>query len=238
MTKKTKFNIKEQIEINRKVINNLLRERAKRVSDLRWIKSAFMRESVILHQCPANQIREDFNAESITNICDTWIEISKKTNIATFTLYDVIDLHQKIALNAGVVPGELRTSAAYSEQLQINLPELSSAELMRQQIDNAVYKLNNGNAETLQRAFDIHYELIAMQAFTDFNKRTARLLMNWFLVNKGYRPIIFNEQSDHTDYMLALRKCAHGDSKHYYNYMYTKMLHSQQEFIKNLTKQK
>ena len=106
---------------------------------------------------------------------------------------------------------------------------------MRQQLDNALYTLNSGKKTVLQRAFDIHYEIIAMQAFTDFNKRTARMLMNWFLINKGYRPIIFNAQSDHTNYMLALRQCAHGDKKSYYNYMYKCMSRSQDMFIDKLS---
>lgn len=238
MTKKQNFNIKLEIETNREIINSLLVLRAKHVDDLYWVKTALMHESIILHQCPSDQIRSEINTESITNICDTWTEICKKTNITNFTLSDVIDLHRSLATNAGVIPGDLRTSAAYSEQLQIQLPELANQEVMRQKINNAIYRLNSGKQTILLRAFDIHYELIEMQAFTDFNKRTARMLMNWFLITKGYRPIIFNEQSDHDNYMLALRKCAHGDKKFYYNYMYNKMLHSQQSFIKMLQPQK
>lgn len=235
MTKKQTFDIKKEIEYKREQINSLLHKRAKHVNDLYWVKNALMRESIILHQCPSDKIRQEISPESITNICDTWTDICRQTSVINFNLSDVINLHRSLSTEAGITPGALRTFAAYSEQLQINLPELPNEELMRQQLDNALYTLNSGKKTVLQRAFDIHYEIIAMQAFTDFNKRTARMLMNWFLINKGYRPIIFNAQSDHTNYMLALRQCAHGDKKSYYNYMYKCMSRSQDMFIDKLS---
>ena len=98
--------------------------------------------------------------------------------------------------------------------------------------------MNNPTKDILHRAFDAHYELIALQPFDDYNKRTARLVMNWLLVQNGYRPIVFNRPNDKQRYKTAIAQYASGDKKSYYAYMSQCMVRTQQDIIKLLTKSK
>lgn len=236
MTKKQTFDIKKEIEHKRQIIDALLVKRAKHLDDLHWTKSRLLDESLCLHQCPDSDVRASITSECITSIQDAWNDVLHKTNITEFTLHDVIDLHRSLSVNTNIIPGQVRTFAAYSEQLELQYPELPCADVMYQNIDNVLFKLNAGKQPILQRAFNVHYELIALQAFTDHNKRTARMLMNWFLMSKGYRPIFFTAHSDTRDYMDALRMYRYGDPKSYYKYMYTCMSRTQDMFINELNK--
>jgi Fic family protein len=150
-----------------------------------------------------------------------------------------MDIHRSLANNTDdVIPGDIRFCSAYSEQLAIQIPAVANMDVMCQKISNVLYKMNTGKAPILQRAFDVHYEIIILQPFNDFNKRTARMIMNWFLITKGYRPIVFNYAPDNQEYMAALRDAANGNKKSYYGYMYKCMLRTQQDIIKLLTKSK
>lgn len=230
---KHKYNIKKDIEQKRATITELLHTQAKHLDDVAWIKSAFIKETLVLNQCQDQEIRHDTSSESIHNIGVTWDMIVSRTNITNFSLSDVFDVHYSLTQNTDVVPCALRTSIVYS--LQQVVPADPSPEVTRQKIDDILFRLNSGKQSILQRAFDVHYELIALQPFRDFNKRTARMIMNWFLINRGYRPIAFNAATDNQDYTAALRMAASGDKKTYYNYMYKCMSRTQNMFIDKLS---
>lgn len=229
---KTQYNIKKDIEEKRIVITNLLHRQAKHLDDVAWIKSTFIKETLVLNQCNDKDLRFFTSSESIHNIGQTWDMIASRTNITNFSLSDVFDIHYSLAQNTEVVPGLLRTRCVYN--LQQIVPPVSNPEVMRQKIDDILYRLNSGKKSILQRAFDVHYELIVLQPFQDFNKRTARMVMNWFLINRGYRPIAFNAPSDNQNYMAALRMAVNNDKKSYYNYMYRCMSRTQDLFIDKL----
>lgn len=232
MTKKEEYNIKKYIENQREQISTLLNERAKHFHDIGWFKSAFIKETLVLNQCADHSIRQETSSESILNINATWDIIMSKTNIANLTIYDVMDIHRHLAQDTEIRPCEIRTKMV--QNLQTIFPAPASPEIVRQKIDDILYRLNHGNAPILQRAFDVHYELIILQPFTDFNKRTARMLMNWFLVKRGYCPVAFNQASDNRNYMNALRARLNGDKKAYYGYMYKCLARTQGETITRL----
>lgn len=232
MTKKETYDIKKDIERKRELITDILHKRAKHLDDVAWVKSTFIKETLILQQCADDAIRHETSSESIHNIGCAWDMIVSRTNIATFSLSNVMDIHYKLAQDTDVVPGSFRTTCVYN--LQRIIPADPSPEVTRQKIDDIIYRLNSGKKSILQRAFDAHYELIVLQPFKDFNKRTARMLMNWFLINRGYRPIAFNHASDNQEYTSALRAALNGDKRTYYNYMYKCMSRTQNLFIEKL----
>ena len=105
-------------------------------------------------------------------------------------------------------------------------------------LNDIVFKSQDPKIPILNRAFELHYDLIALQPFDDFNKRTSRLVMNWFLIQNGYRPIVFNKPADKNKYIQSIIARASGDIKTYNNYMYSCMLRTQNEIIKLLKKSK
>ena len=236
MTKKEAFNIKQAIETKRETITKLLHANAKHLDDISWIKSAFIKETLILNQCPDHAVRHETCSESIHNINVTWDIIVSRTNITKFSILDVIDIHCNLAHNTDVIPGKIRTASVYN--LQTLIPATPSQEVTRQRIDDILYRLNSGKQSILQRAFDAHYDLIMLQPFTDFNKRIARMLMNWFLINHGYRPIAFNKRGDKNAYIQALQARASGDKRAYTDYMSKCQLRTQCDIIKHLKNSK
>lgn len=232
MTKKETYNIKKDIERKRDLITGILRKYAKHLDDIAWVKSAFIKETLVLNQCADNEIRHETSSESIHNIGIAWDMIVSRTNIANFTISNVMDIHYKLAQDTDITPGAFRTKTVCN--LQQLIPADPSPEVTRQKLDDIIYRLNSGKKSILQRAFDAHYEIIALQPFTDFNKRTARMFMNWFLINRGYRPIAFNCANDNKDYMSALHSAVRGDMKSYYAYMYKCMSRTQNMFIEKL----
>lgn len=105
-------------------------------------------------------------------------------------------------------------------------------------MNQIIFNMNNSSDCTITRAFNIHYDLIALQPFDDFNKRTARLIMNWILIQGGYRPILFNKPSDKQKYKQAIAARANGDIKTYTAYMSACMIRTQRTIIKVLSQSK
>lgn len=108
----------------------------------------------------------------------------------------------------------------------------------RVHIDDIIYQFNADRSSILDKVFDLHYHLIELQAFEDFNKRTARGVMNLALVQHGYSPIVFNAKSDHDGYMNAYlaRNEEHRDE--YNEYMLNCMLRTQKQIMTVLRQSK
>jgi Fic family protein len=64
----------------------------------------------------------------------------------------------------------------------------------------------------------IHYRLVEIHPFTDGNGRTARLLMNLFLMSRGY-PVTMVLKVDRKKYYDRLRKADQGDMKPFFDFM-------------------
>jgi Fic family protein len=61
-------------------------------------------------------------------------------------------------------------------------------------------------------AAEAHYRLVTIHPFIDGNGRTARLLMNFVLLQKGYPPVLIRKR-DRVPYLNSLEKAQLGGSK-------------------------
>ena len=105
---------------------------------------------------------------------------------------------------------------------------------MHAKLNEILFKMNKDNISPITKAFTIHYDLIALQPFDDFNKRTSRLIMNWVLIQNGYRPVVFNQRTDKQKYIDAFTSYANGDCKAYMSYMAGCLARTQREIIRVL----
>ena len=79
--------------------------------------------------------------------------------------------------------------------------------------------VNTQNQRTIDTALHIHYMLLTTQPFSDGNKRTARLMMNLYLMERGYPPI-FVERERKPEYLASMEeKFVKSDDNRYYSFM-------------------
>lgn len=223
---------KKIIEINKKEISKLLTGNAfKRLNSFNWIRHELTTEAETLFQLPEHLQKKlylDYN--NIKNLGDAWDYILDNQNMPIDSL-QIKNIHSILCKNTNIQGGAYRLSEVYSEQLGINAPPYVT---VIYHMDDIQYNISSKKNSILTTAFNTHYDLIALQPFNDFNKRTARMVMNWLLIQNGYRPILFNKKSDKKNYMATLRARAENDCKEYSNYMYNCMLRTQKSIIKIL----
>ena len=80
-------------------------------------------------------------------------------------------------------------------------------EKVPERMEDFVKRINSnpGNINTVEMAAYIHYGIVGIHPFTDGNGRTARLLMNLFLMKHGY-PVTMVLKVDRKRYYDCLRK--------------------------------
>lgn len=221
---------KERIEANRETIDVLMRKSAKNVASINMLRHEITSvEPMILAKPQLKEIAKNqqvffmdwTNLKNIGTAYD-YILKHKKTIIDR---YQIGEIQKLLAKNTDIRPG-------YRISMTRVLGEFApSIEQIYYKMEQIEYHLHDENYPVLTRAFDTHFDIIMTQPYNDYNKRTARLIMNWFLIQNGYRPIIFNKKTDATAYTNALHARIDGDRRAYTNYMERSMLHTQQQII-------
>ncbi len=239
MTKTPKFS--KQIEENRETISKLLSgaDTVKRLNNFNWLRHEISyTEPRILFYVPSKEQQPYLDYNSMKNIGDAYDYIlqNPKKNI---DIYEICKIHSTICTGTHIQGGLFRTSPKIIE-IQVNGHRLHAPDETQilSKMTEIIFKLNDRNVCVLKRAFRIHYDLIMLQPFDDFNKRTARLIMNWVLIQNGYRPIVFNQPTDKQKYKEAITACANGRPKEYIYYMSYCMARTQKQIISLLNNSK
>ncbi len=181
---------------------------------------------------PNNTGITDFT--NIRNMANAWDYVLQRLKTKhPITMADVCHINSIIAQNnnCGISGGTFRYCMAYN----LGAPAPDPTKVI-DLLNTAIYKMNTDKNNILTKAFDIHYNIIAIQPFCDFNKRTGRIVMNWYLLQNNYTPILFNKKHDTQQYVDMLRARLQGDNKAYTTYMCDSMLKTQHDIIKALNK--
>lgn len=241
MTKYPKLRTK--IESNRAIITEKLSGTAsvKRLNNVNWLRHEISyTEPRTLFYIPLKEQHYYLDFNCMNNLGNAYdfilnnIDSQKRIEVS-----DICKLHSFLCENTYIDGGNFRTTSKVLE-ITVNGERMHAPDSydIPYLLNIIAYNMNNPTKDILHRAFDAHYELIALQPFDDYNKRTARLVMNWLLVQNGYRPIVFNRPNDKQRYKTAIAQYASGDKKSYYAYMSQCMVRTQQDIIKLLTKSK
>lgn len=239
MTKSPKQ--KTVIEQNRSLITEMLSGAGthKRLNNMNWIRHEMSyTEPRTLFFVPNKQQTPYLDYNYIKNLGNAYDYIVENTQ-TPINAIEIVKLHNMLCINTNIMGGKFRTTPKVLE-ITVNGQRYHApdAQEIPSELNNIVFKMLNSKEHTLTRAFNIHYDLIMLQPFDDFNKRTARLVMNWILIQGGYRPIIFNNPTDKQKYKDAIAQCANGNIKAYTTYMYSCMARTQKSIIKLLSKSK
>lgn len=94
--------------------------------------------------------------------------------------------------------------------------------------------LASDDKSPIKKALDVHYNVIFIQPFIDANKRTSRLLANYYLIKGGYPPILIpaKKQSEYLDAMLTLKKT--GNPEQYEMFMLSHLKRTMEKSIERL----
>lgn len=231
--KKNKLTNAERIGLNRETIDFLMRSSAKDIESINMLRHEIASVEPMILSKP--QLKEFAKGKNIiffdwTNmknigVAYDYILKHKKTNIDR---YQINEIQKLLIKNTDVEPG-------YRVAMTKVLGEFApSCEEIYYKMEQIEYNLHNEKIPVLRRAFDAHFDIIMTQPYNDQNKRIARLIMNWFLIQNGYRPIIFNKKTDATEYPKALHARIDGNRRAYTEYMELSMIHTQQQVIRLL----
>jgi len=77
-------------------------------------------------------------------------------------------------------------------------------------MDKYIQDIKKIKLKPIEKAAFIHYKLVWIHPFYDGNGRVARLLTNFYLMKKGYPPIVLKKE-DRKKYYNNLNKADHGD---------------------------
>lgn len=236
MTKTPK--IKLQLEQNRQIITKMLSGVGthKRLNNFNWLRHeiAYI-EPRTLFYVPNKQQDPYLDYNSMRNIGEAYDYVLANPN-KFIDATEICRIHSMMCANTNIHGGVFRSTAKILD-LTVNGQKLHTPDSYEipSLLNETVFKMHN-TPDTLTRAFNVHYDLIMLQPFDDFNKRTSRMVMNWVLIQGGYRPIVFNQPNDKQKYKEAITKCASGDHKSYIAYMSACLLRTQNEIIKSLKK--
>lgn len=236
-----KQSVRTKIDKNKLTITSMLsgRNTVKRLNNMNWIRHELSwTEPRTLFQVPSKDQSPmlDFNNMKNIGTAYDYIIANATTPITTTEIFKIHSiLCEGTNISGGVQRRTDKILRLSNSGLRFHAPD--QTEIMSR-LNDIVYQLNNPNTDTVTRAFDAHYELVALQPFDDFNKRTSRLIMNWILIQGGYRPIIFNKRTDKQKYIAAIAAMNSGDRKSYTSYMTHTLARSQDEIIKQLNKSK
>ncbi len=105
---------------------------------------------------------------------------------------------------------------------------------IRSRMTALLSKMAKHNMPTIKKALDIHYNVIFIQPFIDSNKRTSRLLANYYLIQGGYPPILIppKNQKEYIDVMVNLKKT--GNPEKYETFMLSHLKRTMEKSIERL----
>lgn len=234
-------NIRYIIQTNHEKIITLLQRQAKTFLAVDWIRYQLRKEAEYLIRIPytaskRSNKREWLDYTNIKNQENTYDYINspevKNTKIDSL---EIIDIHRRLANGTKIIPGRYRVSnGVYLMGTGITAPDYNILDSI---VSDIAFDLTNENSnkDFLSRALDFHFMLFATQPFDDFNKRTARMVMNWYLLQNDCEPIVFNRKQDYKNYAMALVARAQGDCRTYNKYMLHCLVRTQEDIIAILT---
>lgn len=231
--KKPKTTVKQQIIQKRNELDASFDDfsTVKRINNFNWLRRQIAYEEPQALLPVHKKHLDETNMSNIATAYDYIVEhIDQEISVEA-----IRNLHHILCRDTNIDGYKFRTMDC---KLRISVNDMDyhapDYHFIEYELSQIVYNLNHSKRDILTRAYDVHYEIIMLQPFDDFNKRTARLIMNWVLLQNGYRPIAFNKRGDKTDYIASLTARANGNKRQYTDYMSKCQLRTQRAILKQL----
>lgn len=222
-----------RVECNKKIITKMLsKNTTKRLNNFNWLRHEIsFNEPRNLFHMPIKTQAPYFDHTCTRGLGTAYDYILEHSDISPISIKDVCQIHYLICNKSDIQMNDTFIHAGVIKKTTCPME-------IETKLDTIIYTTTNNNKPKFIQAFDLHYQIILLQPFDDYNKRTARMVMNWYLIKNGYHPIVFTQKSDKTKYPSALLKMKNGDSDFYYDYMIKSMQTTQEKIIKQLRNSK
>lgn len=126
------------------------------------------------------------------------------------------------------IPNHVKTITG--EIFRFATPEETPA-LMSDLLDWFRAKMSNESFNPILVASEFHYKFIRIHPFDDGNGRTARIIMNFILLQNGFPPVII-KTDDKANYFSVLRQADAGVLEPFIEFIAKNLVHSLELMIK------
>jgi len=170
-------------------------------------------------------LKDHIEARNDAEAFDLMVELVKsKKKISQEIIQQIHEFVMK-----GIIknPGHYRTENVTITGAKIRPPSyLKIVKLMDEYIqNNEKLKL-----QTIKKATFIHHEFVRIHPFIDGNGRVARLLTNFYLMKKGYPPIVIQKE-DRKKYYKTLNKADEGNLSNFATFIALSVNESLQYYL-------
>ncbi len=231
--------IYETIDENNKKIKELIKhvDYYNKNQHLGWLKNQLFNENNALISVPIEtsfyEISFKLNYKFTQNQRDIFDKLVIKHPLKKIDIGSIRDVHAYLTKGTIIPGGQYRDTNSKMFGVDIKIPEY---QIIPDEMIKIIDYLNSPNIPIISKALNVHYKIIATQPFVDYNKRTARMIMNSILSANGFTPIIFNHSEDRTNYLNALENYR-KNHKEYKKFMLSKMIRTQNDIIRILERQ-
>ena len=209
----------------------------RRLNNMNWVRFRMTSvEPKILFQS-SDSTRIDYTyMHNINDVYDYINQFQSKPTQHQLTIDDIKNMHKLFTAHthmewvAGTYRSDDKIVNIIVNGFRMHAPR---PDLVEYTMNEIVHKANTSKSNILDRAFDIHYEIVALQPFEDCNKRVARAAMNLFLVLNKLPMIFFDKPEDKCGYIDAIAARANGRNKEYTEYM----LHVTERSYRNILRE-
>lgn len=156
------------------------------------------------------EVYEARNHDRALRMIESWSETREFH--APITERDVLDVHAQVladidARNAG----SFRTDRVLIKGTRYIPP---GAHRFDELIPALLALANRAGVHPVLQAAELHYNIVAVHPFNDGNGRTARLMMNYHLLRRGW-PHAIIEVGDRAEYLAALEDANEGTTERF-----------------------
>jgi fido (protein-threonine AMPylation protein) len=150
-------------------------------------------------------------------------------HVGSIKIEDILAIHKRVlGFVDPIAAGYLRTTQVFVGSFVPTAPEF-----VRQELDELIEWLNDEETlriDPVELAAIAHYKLVYTHPFIDGNGRTARLLMNFILMQAGFPPVIIPVE-ERGKYYLTLKSANDGDLRPFIRFIAKMTDDSLQSFI-------
>ncbi|VDO79497.1 unnamed protein product [Soboliphyme baturini] len=165
-----------------------------------------------------------------------FINSSMTNRIGAITINDILDIHKRVLGYVDPVEaGRFRTTEVFIGKFTPTEPQL-----VEQEMNEFITWINSESAveiHPVEMAAIAHYKFVSIHPFIDGNGRTARLLMNFILMQAGFPPVTIRLE-DRPEYYDKLILANEGDLRPFVRFIAKCTERTLEEYLRCVTEHK